>query len=257
MIYVISSLHPLSDSRIYHRQVVSLAKHYPVKYFAQAVEGWQGEGIDFVPLARGKNLRIRLKNFWILLRAALSREARVVHFHDPELMAVGLAAKVFGKKVVYDVHENYPKTIRHKHSIPKPLRGLVSLLFKWLEALCCRCFDLVLVVTDELAECLPGNVHTMKNYPLISFVPPDKEPSQGPLKLVYVGLITRARGILNMIEAVKRVSLPVQFDIIGHFNSEEFKQTVMATLAGAENIKYTPPYSYSEFLLTWWDMTWG
>ncbi len=247
MIYVISSVHPLSDSRIYHRQVKSLAKYYPVRVFAQQVEGWRSEGIDHVALPRGKGLRIRLKNFFILFRASLSREARVIHFHDPELMLVGLAAKVFGKKVVYDVHENYSKTIRYKQAIPKPLRGLVSLLYKWLEKFCCRCFDLILVVTDELQEQLPGNVHTLKNYPLITFTPPDKELSQGPLKLVYVGLITPARGILSMIEAVKKVKQPVEFDIIGHFNSAEFRRTVEAELAGVENIRYVPSFPYSEF----------
>lgn len=247
MIYVISSVHPLSDSRIYHRQVLSLAKHYSVKYFAQEVEDWQPKDVAYVPLPRGKQLRVRLGNCWRLLRASLSREARVIHFHDPELLPVGLIAKLFGKKVVYDVHENYSKTIRHKQSIPKHLRGVICILFKAFENLSCRCFDLVLVVTDELRQHLPGNVHTINNYPHISFTPPVKQLSRGALKLVYVGLITRARGVINMIEAVKKVTVPVTFDIIGHFNSTEFQRCVEAEIQGQGNINYVPSIPYSSF----------
>ncbi len=247
MIYVISSVHPLSDSRIYHRQVLSLAKHYSIKYFAQEVEGWQAKDVAYVALPQGKKLQVRLGNCWRLLRASLSREARVIHFHDPELLPVGLIAKIFGKKVVYDVHENYFKTIRHKPSIPKYLRGVICILFKMFENLCCRCFDLVLVVTDELKQHLPGNVHTINNYPHISFTPPVKQPSRGALKLVYVGLITQPRGVLNMIEAVKRVTVPVTFDIIGHFNSAEFQHCVEAEIRDLDNIKYVPSIPYSSF----------
>jgi len=247
MIYVISSVHPLSDSRIYHRQVLSLAKHHSVKYFAQEVEGWQPKDVAYVALPRGRKFRVRLGNCWRLLRASLSKEAEVIHFHDPELLPVGLIAKIFGKKVVYDVHENYSKTIRHKRSIPKCLRGAVCVFFKAYENLCCRFFDLVLVVTDELKQHLPGNVHAINNYPLIPFAPPVRQPSRGALKLVYIGLITQARGILNMIEAVKKVQVPATFDIIGHFNSAEFQRYVEAQIQGLDNIKYIPSIPYSSF----------
>jgi glycosyltransferase involved in cell wall biosynthesis len=247
MIYIISSLHPMSDSRIYNRQVLSLSKQYSVKYFAQGVEGWHPENISYVALPAGRKLRVRLGNCWRLLRASLAKEARVIHFHDPELIPVGLIAKLFGKKVVYDVHENYVLTIRHKRSIPKLLRGVVRVLFKLFENLSCRRFDLVLVVTDDLGKCLPGNVHTIPNYPLISFTPPERQPSQGALKLVYAGLISPARGILNMIEAVKKVKVPVTFDIIGHYNSPEFQDSVNAKIQGIENINYLQSIPYTSY----------
>lgn len=247
MIYVISSVHPISDSRIYYRQVLSLAKQYSVKFYAQEVKDWRPEKIHCVALPAGRKLRIRLGNCWRLLRESLAKEARVIHFHDPELIPIGLIAKLWGKKVVYDVHENYAKTIRHKRSIPRFLRGAVCALFKMLENLSCRCFDLVLVVTDELSQSLPGNVHTIKNYPLISFTPPLRQPSRGQLKLVYVGLISQARGVLSMIEAVKKVQIPVSFDIIGHYNSMEFQHLVSAEIQQTDNIKHIQSIPYSSF----------
>lgn len=247
MIYVISSVHPLSDSRIYNRQVLSLAKEYEVRFFAQAVEGWQGE-VPYEPLRRGKSLGVRLVNICRLLRVSLNREARVIHFHDPELLPVGMLAKLLaGKKIVYDVHENYRKTIRNKEAIPRLFRGMTRILFGFFEDLACRYFDLVLVVTDEMAKQLPGNVHTLKNYPLISFIPPQRQVSQEALKLVYVGLLSQGRGILNMIEEVKECQVPVTFDIIGHFNSPTFRDRAMEAMAGQDNIRYIRSLPYTDF----------
>ena len=46
---------------------------------------------------------------------------------------------------------------------------------------------------------------------------------------------------------------PVEFDIIGHFNSEEFRRTVEAELAGVENIRYVPVLPLFDSLPAWWD----
>ena len=55
MIYVISSVHPISDSRIYYRQVLSLAKQYSVKFYAQEVKDWRPEKIHCVALPAGES----------------------------------------------------------------------------------------------------------------------------------------------------------------------------------------------------------
>ena len=96
-----------------------------------------------------------------------------------------------GQKVVYDMHRIMPRPYGTSVQFPD-FAGAVCALFKMLENLSCRCFDLVLVVTDELSQSLPGNVHTIKNYP--HFLYPPFAASRGQLKLVYVGLISQARG---------------------------------------------------------------
>ena len=53
--------------------------------------------------------------------------ARFYHFHDPELLFVGLLLRLCtSAKVIYDAHEDLPATIYAKTYIPLKLRGIIS-----------------------------------------------------------------------------------------------------------------------------------
>ncbi len=59
---------------------------------------------------------------WSVYRKAVSvqNDYQVFHFHDPELLGVGLILRILTrKKIVYDVHEDVPEDILLKHWIPK------------------------------------------------------------------------------------------------------------------------------------------
>ena len=89
--YVISSVHPCPQQNL---PSASLWPNTTRSGFCPAGEGWRSEGIDHVALPRGR--AHQTKNFFILFRLPCP-EARVIIFRS-ELMLVGLAAKVFGKR---------------------------------------------------------------------------------------------------------------------------------------------------------------
>ena len=48
--------------------------------------------------------------FWL----ALKTNSKIYHFHDPELIPYAILLRLFGKKVIYDVHEDLPEDIVKK-----------------------------------------------------------------------------------------------------------------------------------------------
>src|SRR6476469_5707469 len=87
-----------------------------------------GVQIRGVPVVEGRLRRMTL-TVWRTYREAVRQRADIYHFHDPELIPVGLLLKARGKKVVYDAHEAYPQKILCKSWIPIKLRPVVSRLF--------------------------------------------------------------------------------------------------------------------------------
>ncbi len=101
-----------------------------------------------------------------LLRAAIEEDADFYHFHDPELIFVGLLLKMRGARVIFDVHEDIPNDIADKHWIPRPLRAPSA---RWrnsaLRMLHGR-YSAVVAATPGIAKLFPdGNAVVVCNYP--------------------------------------------------------------------------------------------
>src|SRR5699024_3143820 len=145
------------------------------------------------------------RTVWQVFRMALEENADLYHFHDPELIPVGIALKIRGKRVVYDVHETVSKQIRSKSWIPHPVRVPASRAYRVLEQTTARVFDGVVVATPGIAEHFPtGKATIVQNYPLaekFSSIDTSDYHSRESV-LAYVGGITHARGIEEMVEAL-------------------------------------------------------
>jgi len=68
-------------------------------------------------------------------KKALEVDAEVYHFHDPDLLFLALKLKKKGKKVIYDVHENYPGILEDTKGklLGKFLSFSFDLKITWLE----------------------------------------------------------------------------------------------------------------------------
>jgi len=209
-ICVLTSVHPPFDTRIFHKEAKSLAMAgYDVTLIAQHDKDEIVGGIRIVPLPKPKNRIERMtKAVWTVYRKALIIDANIYHFHDPELIPIGLLLKLHGKQVIYDVHEDVPRQNLSKTYIPAAFRKPISAIIEILEAFSTKRFDGVVTATPFINKRflrLGANAVNVNNYPLASELYPAENQWEGKEKAVcYVGGISGIRGAFEMVKAIEK-----------------------------------------------------
>lgn len=251
----LTSIHPAFDTRIFYKECVSLVHAgYEVTLVAphEHSETIKGVRIHAVPRAKTRSQRIT-RTIWQVYRAALEEDGDLHHFHDPELILVGLLLKLHGKKVVYDMHENVPAQILGKEYLrPRWLRHLLARSTALIERIILHAFD-GLVIANPLVAKRFQNPHsvTIANYPILSLieeVAPAADILPDKPVLIYVGGLRAVRGICEIIQATTMLDRPVELWLAGPWISEAFKKHCQA-LPGWKNVRYlgylTPEKVYS------------
>lgn len=204
-IFIFSSVHRWNDTRIFYKEATSLAKKYEVELHAPAKFTFKkinNVKIFGLPLWEKVADRIKIrKELWKRIRRS---DSDIFHFHDPELIWIGIKIKLLKrKKVIYDVHENYSETIKTKYWIPKYFRYLIYLAYRLLERLGELIFDELILVLDEHNKLFRKKCVVVKNYPVVSNIVRDEKK---PYDVIYLGGIERIRGVFEMLKAAEILS---------------------------------------------------
>lgn len=194
----LTSHHEPFDNRIFARECRSLAAAgYEVVLVCQHDRDEQRDGVQILAVPRYRN---RLERFtrtaWRVFRRGLATDARVYHFHDPELIVWGLVLRLLGRTVVYDVHEDFAQAAAGRSWVPGPLRPVLGALYTGLAGLSRRLFRVV-IAERCYAGTFPDGLPVL-NYPraerfaalaaLDRSLPPDR------LRLLYTGNVFASRG---------------------------------------------------------------
>ena len=241
---ILTSVHPPFDGRVFHKEAKTLAKAgYNVVLIAQHTGEETIDGVKILPLPRPKNRFVRItKVVWKLFRLALKEKANVYHFHDPELIPVGLVLKFFGKKVIYDVHEDYPKQIlsSQKWAGNVYVRKFIAFITNIIERSGAFGFDSIAAATPDIAKKFnPSKTILIRNFPileLIDKVQPVDCKTDKPI-VIYAGVLTRIRGIKEIIQAMELVKDKAELWLLGKWESEEFRKECQ-DLEGWKHTKY-------------------
>ena len=229
---ILTSVHPPFDTRIFHKEAKSLVEAgYDVTLIAQHDKEEIVDGIRILPLLKPKNRLERMtKIVWLVYQKALDLDADIYHFHDPELIPVGLLLKFHGKRVIYDVHEDVPRQNLSKPYIPVAFRKPISLMIGALEAFSARRFDGVVTATPFINRRfleLGANAVNVNNYPLVSELYAAENQWKNKEKAVcYVGGIARIRGAFEMVDAIGKTKYKLL--LAGNIETdieEDLKQT--------------------------------
>jgi glycosyltransferase involved in cell wall biosynthesis len=204
----LTSAHRPFDTRIFHKECKTLAAAgYHVTLIAphERDERRDGVMVKGVRKPRGRFERMT-RTVGAVYRAAVREDAEIYHFHDPELMPVGLALRLKGKRVVYDVHENYTKTLRSKFWIPAPLRVASSVATGLCEQLVATaCTRVIAAVPGIAARFSEEKTSVIYNFPEVSFADSQRDfrpYAQRENRIVYVGMMSVERGCRAMVDVV-------------------------------------------------------
>jgi glycosyltransferase involved in cell wall biosynthesis len=239
----ITTVHPPFDVRIFHKECKTLAKAgYEVYLIAQHDKEEIVDGVHIIPIPKAKNRMQRITLLSIkALRNALKLKAEVYHFHDPELIFVGLTLKLFGKKVIYDVHENVPKDILAKEWIRNLfIKKAIAITFDKIERFAGKFFDEIVVAWPEIAVRFPNNKTILvSNLPDLSLTKNSQAVIVKKTKpiVIYAGGLNKFRGIKELIEAIGLLKGKVELWLLGNWQEGGY-QRECESLTGWEYTRY-------------------
>jgi len=229
----LTSVHPRNDIRIFHKECCSLARtDYNVNFIV--ADGKPDEiknnvNIISVPKIESRVKRI-IKTPYLVYKKALEVDADIYHFHDPELLPIGIKLKKRGKKVIYDSHENVERQLLSKPYIHLLLRSSISKIFALYERYAVTKFDLVITATPNIRNKfnkIHHNVLDINNYPILNELKTDRNIVQKSNSIAYIGGITEIRGIKQLVRALEYCKTDVRLKLAGEFNSESFRNEII------------------------------
>ncbi|MFM7704863.1 MAG: glycosyltransferase family 4 protein [Rubrivivax sp.] len=235
----LTTVHPRHDIRIFRKECVSLARagYDVVQVVGDGLGDALVEGVrivDIGPRPAGRLARMRQQPARAL-HAVRALEPALVHFHDPELLPVGVRLAREGLKVIYDAHEDVPRQLLTKQWIPSMLRRPLSLAFEAYENRQVRHLSAVVGATPHITQRfskVARRAVNVSNFPFVHELappaeprtqpptePPAEPPTEPPIEppieprlrgmrekvVCYVGGIFRTRGAFSMVRALPQV----------------------------------------------------
>jgi glycosyltransferase involved in cell wall biosynthesis len=201
----VSSAHSWTDNRIHLREAASLVSGgFEVHLVAVEAAGAVSSTGVVLHLIRRRGRAARVTIGVVhALGTALKINGQIYHLHDPELIPLIPVLRLMRRVVIYDAHEDLEAQVRDKQYLPAWTIPYARILARLLVRLANRWSTHVVAATEAIAERFSANHLTVvRNYARLR--PEDSEaPSLGERerRAVYVGAVSKQRGVLEMVDA--------------------------------------------------------
>lgn len=225
----LTSVHPLEDIRIFHKECVSLvAAGYDVT-LVQPGDSYEKKGVHIRGIGNltGNRLQRMLSGMKRVHEAAVDEDADIYQFHDPELMFCALKLKKAGKHVVFDSHEKYSMQLRRKPYLPRFASELIAVVYSAFERYAISKFDAVIFpctlngINPFDGQC--KRVITLNNLPMLDEIYDRWTPTQKDDFLAcYAGDIRPDRGNTENVLACNQAD--VGFLLAGSFSTDGYEE---------------------------------
>jgi glycosyltransferase involved in cell wall biosynthesis len=243
----LTTVHHREDTRIVFRECAEVAKVWGPELVLVVSDGkgndFQGNLriVDIGKPAGGRIGRAILGGI-LAFRTVRRHKPEYLHFHDPELIPVGLLCKIMGMRVIYDVHEWVPYQIMRKFWLPQLLRRPIALLMSCVEKMAGRWMDRIVAATPKIGRRFPlEKTVLIQNFPITGELETAGRLAyeKRPPEFAYIGGITRLRSGVEMVQAIGKLGLEskVKLHMAGSFRPAEFG-TELEGVAGWEFVTF-------------------
>ncbi|BDG74980.1 glycosyltransferase [Roseomonas fluvialis] len=237
-VLLLSAAHPPADTRVVRKEGAALvAAGFDVLHLGPGDTDAPAQ-VDGVRILTHRHRRLR--GLLALARDAAALRPDAIHASEPDAwLAALLAARRCGARVVLDVHEHYPSRLDAR--LPAWLRPVASAAIARACSWMGRAADAVVVAKDGLDAPFAGaRLVAVRNYAPAPVVPP-RAHAAGPVTLVHLGALGRARGWAQMLDALALGSPATRLLLVGRFTdgSEDAFRTRAAALGLADRIEVT------------------
>lgn len=208
----VTSVHDRYDTRVFYKECSSLAKAgYNVTLLV--ADGGLEEtlyGVHIVSVAAKQTSRLKriLESSKAMLGKALEINAEIYHLHDPELLPLGVKLKNYGKKVIFDSHEDVAAQILKKEWLPEATRPIIAKAYDIYAKSAYKKFDALISVSPKLVERLlviNPNTFLVTNYPIIGKYSNYNRKQDREVRFGFAGGITEQwnhETILNALNGI-------------------------------------------------------
>lgn len=227
-----TSVHTRYDTRIFLKECRSLAHagYETILVVADGNGDEEKDGVSIRDVGKGNGRIDRILNVTRrVLRKAISINADIYHFHDPELIPAGLKLKRLGKQVIFDSHEDVPKQLLSKPYLNKPAKLVLSRLIGVYEYWACRRFDAIVAATPYIRDkFLKINERTVdiNNFPMCGELASNYGWQNKQPTVCYIGGISEARGIRELVQALGCLESNARLELVGRFSEHSIESEV-------------------------------
>lgn len=246
--------HDMYDQRVFYKQCRSLANHgYETHLIVPHGHSHVRDGVTIHAVSAspvGRLARMATMSVRVFAQA-LGVRAQVYHFHDPELLPCALILRLLGKTVIFDSHEDTVADILDKAWIPRSMRNVVSTAFGWVQRICARACDAVIVVSPHIAprfEAFQPNVVVVTNYPVLAdcesrSAQPTEVPANQLPEICFVGRVCDETSQEQVLRALEMVP-GVRYSTAGY--AEEDYLSRLKSLPAGDRFSYIGPIEHEQ-----------
>ena len=236
-IIMLANGHPVFDTRIFVKEARSLAlAGFQISLIIPSLRNDLQDGISIIAVRpTNKGWQKLIVNPWNILRKAFQQpKDAVYHIHDADILIVGIVLKLFGRKVIYDAHEDTPLQISYQHWLPSILKKPYAWFYFILEKISGWMFDKIIVAEPVIARYFPPHkTHLVRNFPIADSFRLH-QPTAYPLRkkrLIHVGSLSRVRGLFEMLQAASIAAKETDFEFYmgGKFAPPQLEQEVVSS----------------------------